>query len=380
MSAVDRRVSDLDEAGDVDSDDLLYGVVDGNDRRVPLSTLREFLTSRGGGRFIIEAEESSGLSTSLGGGYQWSFGNGKVGEENGVIIPFDCELISLGLNKSDTGNSGTATVEIRDDSDDLGEVSITSTEQNTFVTLPSPVTIRAGTRIRFRTTAVASWTGAATVSAGFQTLGVQGPQGDPGPAGAAGATGPRGAQGDPGQQGIQGQQGPQGNPGPAGQDGAQGAQGAQGIQGDPGPRGAAGRDGVDGADGQGVPPGGTTGQILSKINNADFNTQWIENTGGGGGTTLPSNAVFATVERTVNTRNIAGSPVVWDNNSLEGSGITLNSARTQLRVPAGRYSVIVALTDHGSTNYALSSVPGGNFGTEGNPNANDHPRTIVGTY
>lgn len=68
---------------------------------------------------------------------------------------------------------------------------------------------------------------------------------------------------------LVGPEGPQGDPGPTGNDGATGAQGPAGN---------------DGADGQGVPTGGASGQILSKIDGTDFNTQWIDApTGGGGG-------------------------------------------------------------------------------------------------
>jgi hypothetical protein len=50
-----------------------------------------------------------------------------------------------------------------------------------------------------------------------------------------------------------------------------------------GPTGAAGPTGPAGAAGQGVPVGGTAGQVLSKINSTDYNTQWVDQTGGGGG-------------------------------------------------------------------------------------------------
>ena len=47
---------------------------------------------------------------------------------------------------------------------------------------------------------------------------------------------------------------------------------------------AAGVAGADGADGEGVPTGGTTGQILAKNTNTDFDTEWVDApTGGGGG-------------------------------------------------------------------------------------------------
>lgn len=44
--------------------------------------------------------------------------------------------------------------------------------------------------------------------------------------------------------------------------------------------GATGAAGADGAAGQGVPTGGTTNQILAKASNTNFDTQWVDNTGG----------------------------------------------------------------------------------------------------
>ena len=52
--------------------------------------------------------------------------------------------------------------------------------------------------------------------------------------------------------------------------------------------GADGQDGHDGQDGQngvGVPTGGTTGQVLSKKSGTDYDTEWTDPSGGGGGTT-----------------------------------------------------------------------------------------------
>lgn len=83
--------------------------------------------------------------------------------------------------------------------------------------------------------------------------------------------GPQGEQGQPGPQGIQGETGPQGPMGPTGATGPQGPagpQGSQGIQGEQGPMGPTGATGV------GVPSGGTAGQVLSKIDGTDYNTQW----------------------------------------------------------------------------------------------------------
>jgi len=48
------------------------------------------------------------------------------------------------------------------------------------------------------------------------------------------------------------------------------------LKGATGPEGPPGKDGTDGADGAGVPPGGTTGQVLAKASSADDDTAWID--------------------------------------------------------------------------------------------------------
>ena len=102
--------------------------------------------------------------------------------------------------------------------------------------------------------------------------GPQGPEGPPGPKGDAGPQGPAGPRGDPGPQGGQGPAGMDGAPGPKGDSGPQGP---KGDKGDPGEQGPPGADGAQGEPGLGVPPGGTTGQILAKTGNADYDTHWV---------------------------------------------------------------------------------------------------------
>lgn len=69
-------------------------------------------------------------------------------------------------------------------------------------------------------------------------------------------------------QGIQGVKGDKGDKGDTGDQGDPGPQGDQGIQGNTGPQGDPGDPGV------GVPAGGTTGQILEKNSDSDYDTVW----------------------------------------------------------------------------------------------------------
>lgn len=50
-----------------------------------------------------------------------------------------------------------------------------------------------------------------------------------------------------------------------------------------GDTGATGSTGSAGSDGVGVPTGGTAGQVLAKIDNTNFNTEWVDPTTGSGG-------------------------------------------------------------------------------------------------
>jgi hypothetical protein len=84
-------------------------------------------------------------------------------------------------------------------------------------------------------------------------------------------------------EGQQGEVGPQGEQGPAGPQGIQGEpgdDGAPGPKGDKGDKGDIGNTGAQGNPGVGVPVGGTAGQVLTKIDNTNYNTEWRVATGG----------------------------------------------------------------------------------------------------
>ena len=129
--------------------------------------------------------------------------------------------------------------------------------------------------------------GGLTLSGG----GTPGPEGPPGPVGPAGPQGPPGADST-----VPGPQGPTGPTGPTGATGSQGPQGVKGDTGATGSQGPQGATGTTGATGPGVAPGGTAGQVLSKIDGTNFNTQWTTPAAGGGATILngsgpPSTAI-----------------------------------------------------------------------------------------
>ena len=116
--------------------------------------------------------------------------------------------------------------------------------------------------------------------------GVAGAQGPQGPQGPIGPIGPTGSQGVPGQTGAPGPTGPIGPQGSVGQTGAAGPTGptgpagATGATGNTGPQGPQGPTGPAGATGAGVAVGGTTGQVLAKASNANYDTSWINVVGG----------------------------------------------------------------------------------------------------
>ena len=99
----------------------------------------------------------------------------------------------------------------------------------------------------------------------------------------SGAVGTNGTSGTSGN-GTAGSSGTSGVAGISGVDGVNGTSGTSGVA---GTSGTSGISGTSGTNGVGVPTGGTSGQILAKINNTDYNSQWIDAPTSGGGASFP---------------------------------------------------------------------------------------------
>lgn len=116
--------------------------------------------------------------------------------------------------------------------------------------------------------------------------------------------------------------GPQGPAGPQGPIGLTGASGPQGLQGETGPQGPAG---VPGANGQGVPTGGTTGQVLAKVDGTDYNTQWV----------TPSAAASAYPNIELNIRNNISQSITSLGNGTSANQITFSGSSSNTTLTGG---------------------------------------------
>ena len=111
----------------------------------------------------IFAEEGATIASSS--NFQWSMGNGDVGDGFGIVVPYGGELIAASLSVQ-TNSTGTCTVEVYKGADADGtssatgvSVSLSSGERHNYADYSSsPVTVNAGDWITFKTTANAGGT------------------------------------------------------------------------------------------------------------------------------------------------------------------------------------------------------------------------------
>lgn len=209
-----------------------------------------------------------------------------------------------------------------------------------------------------------------------------------------GDIGLKGDKGDPGIQGPQGKQGlsihgKDGKPGLNGLQGTQGSTGPKGEKGDIGATGPTGPQGhgYRGVPGPGIAPEGTTGQILSKKSNDDFDTTWIDNTGGGGagsqgatGATGPAGAVGATGAGGTNgsngTNGTNGATGATGAQGATGAGATGATGTTG---NTGSSGATGATGPTGSTGLSGATGAAGNTGATGSKGISWNVRTTVAT-
>lgn len=151
--------------------------------------------------------------------------------------------------------------------------------------------------------------------------------------------------------------------------------------------GPTGDPGADGTDGQGVPVGGTAGQVLAKIDGTDYNTEWVDVSGGAGITdgdkgdiTVSASGATWTIDNNVVTlakmADMVTSSLIY--RKTAGSGApevnTLATLKTDLGLTgtnSGDQTSIVGIT--GSKAQFDTAVTDGNFMYVGDaPTAHTH--------
>lgn len=154
-------------------------------------------------------------------------------------------------------------------------------------------------------------------------------------------------------QGAKGDTGATGPAGPAGSQGPKGDKGDKGDTGDTGPAGPAGPAGSQGPAGVGVPTGGTAGQVLAKKSGTNYDTEWVDQTGGGGGT---SDYTDLTSKPSINNVTLTGNKSLSDLGAASESAVAAKYTKPSTGIPKSDLASAVQ-TSLGKADTALQSAP-----------------------
>jgi len=126
-----------------------------------------------------------------------------------------------------------------------------------------------------------------------------------------------------------------------------------------GPQGASGTNGTNGTNGQGVPVGGTTGQVLAKINATDYNTQWTTPAAGtvtsvtGTAPIVSSGGTTPAISVTAASTAAAGVVQLSDSTSTTSSTVAATSTAAKAAYDRGSTGVTDAATAQTTANAAI---------------------------
>ena len=110
--------------------------------------------------------------------------------------------------------------------------------------------------------------------------------------------------------------------------------------------------GPPGPSGQGVPTGGDSNQVLAKVDNADYNTQWVDQSGGGGGSGTVTSSTATTnylTKWTNGAGEVIGNSILYDNGSNIGIGTASPSAPLHIVQNSTDDALFIVTSEDGSS-------------------------------